>query len=39
MRKEVFGERLDEDAVIIPDEMETRIFRDYDLAEFDSLTM
>ena len=39
MREEVFGERLNEDAVVIPDKMEARLFRDHDLAEIDFLTM
>jgi hypothetical protein len=40
VREEVFGERLDEDAIIVPDGMETGgFFGHNDLATFDPLTM
>ena len=37
VRKEVFWEGLDEDAVVDPDEVHFRVFRDDDLTPADNL--
>ncbi len=39
VRQQVLGDRLDEDAVVYPYQVQARIFRDQYLAHFDSLAM